>query len=735
MSKRAITACLLYGILGALLAGRWPVLAQDKPAEADDQGAPTKLHWDEFMHYALIGNWELARDHGQALLDANPNPILLLDLAESERYADSYRNLSLMQANTPLKEVAAQILKLIEHGRFIQRTDPERIAAEVKRLSGTTRGRNMAIERLKDSGEWAVPVMIEALRDPSRGEEFSVVRWALPQLGQPAVNPLVVALQRCPELNIKLIVLDALGKIGYQSALPYIEEIVESKASQTELKAAALAAAAAISNKQAKPTTPSAATAFEKLAEDYYNHLSSLEVPANQEFANVWFWINKEGLAREEVPRGAFDELMTMRCCEQAVYLNPNQATALSLWLSAFFRLEAEGYKQPAYFGENHADAGTYALTSGPEYLHRVLARALKNRNRPVALAAISALRRNSGQKSLLYRLGEEQPLITALTYADREVRFSAALTIGEALPDKSFQYHERVMPILTEALRQKGKKYAMVIDANQERRDRLTAELGASNTFTQVISDGSFGVALEKARQLPSFDLVVLGHDMERPDIEETLTIMQKDYRLAFCPTIVLSSSGAFSQMKNLKQENPFVEAVLENATGAEVIKAAEEVLASNQARVFDPQLADAYATAAADVLRQLAVTGNKVLDLKVAQAALIEATRDERPEIQLAATQTLARIDSTAAQRAIVTLALDEQLNPETRLTAFGNLAISAKAHGNLLLAEQVEGIYRIVSSLEVDSNLRNLAAQAYGALNLPSVTISQLIINQMQ
>lgn len=750
MSKKQVTVGLWFGFLCLTIGALPQAQAQEEAVEdipsgmsdqieqeqalEDEKSAQTKLLWDEFMHFALIGRWELANDNGQALLNLNPDPVQLLELAQSDRYANSYRNLNMMQADTPLKEVAGGLLRLIEQGRFLERTDTERIAQEVRRLSGTTRARSLAIERLKDSGEWAVPVIIQALRDPSRKDEFSVIRWALPQLGRPAVNPLAVALQRCRELNVRLIVLEALGEIGYQSALPYIMEIIESESSSPELKTAALSAQGAIF-KQAGTPVKSASSAYEMLAEDYYNHLPSLEVPATQEFANVWFWFDEEGLVREEVPRGAFDELMAMRCCEQALRLNPNRAAAISLWLSAFFRLEAEGYQQPVYFGENHADAGTYALTAGPEYLHRVLARALKNRNRPVALGAIMALRRNSGQKSLLYQLGTEQPLITALTYPDREVRFSAALTIGGALPETDFQFSERVMPILTEALQQKGQKYAVVIDPQQERRNRITAQLRESDTYAQVISDSRFGVALEQARKLPSFDLVVLALDMDRPSIEEALATMKKDYRLAFCPTIVLSGSGTLAQASKLEENYSFVKVVPEVVTAAELIKTSQEILARNQARQIDPDLADAYALMSAAVLRQLAVTRNKVLDLKVAEAALIEATRDNRAEILLAATQTLAWIDSMAAQRAIVSLALDEQLGIDVRLMAFDNLTISAKAHGNLLLAEQVEGIYNIVGSLEVDNNLRNLAAEAYGALNLPSATISNLIISQMQ
>ena len=164
-------------------------------------------------------------------------------------------------------------------------------------------------------------------------------------------------------------------------------------------------------------------------------------------------------------------------------------------------------------------------------------------------------------------------------------------------------------------------------------------------------------------------------------------------------------------------------------------MLQAAQEILTNNQAGEFDPQLADLYATAAAEVLNRLAVSRNAVLDLKAAEAALIEATRDARKPIQTAATETLAHLDSMAAQRAITALGLDEQVEQPTRLMAFRNLAISAKMYGNLLLGEQVQGIYRLVCSQQADPELRNMAAEAYGALNLPSDQISQLITDQMK
>ena len=688
----------------------------------------SQKHWDEMMHYIAIGRWDLARGHGEALLLQNPDPQQLLDLAESPRYANSYRNLALLKADSNLADIADQVLKLIEQGRFLRRTDPLAIASEVKKLSGTTRARMLAVKRLADSGEWAVPLMIEALRDPTRAEEILNIRWALPQIGKNAVNPLVVVLQYCGDLKIRLIVLETLAKIGYSSALPVIAELAQSPQASSELKVAALAAIREIDPDQAERSTP-AALLFEQLAQDYYNHIPSLQVPANQELANVWFWDDRDGLYLQAVPRDAFDELMTMRYCENTVRLDPTRSPAISMWLSAFFRLEAEGYSQPDYFGPDHADAATYALTAGPQYLHRVLARALDNHNRPVALATIHVLQRNAGQQSLLYQVESQRPLLRALTFADREVRFSAALTIAGVLPQKPFADSELVMSIISEALRQKGDYYALIIDPDMPRRSQLATELREIG-LTEVIEGNSFPIAFEQAQRLPSIDLIILSSDLDLPDLSKAIDTIGKDYRLAFCPTIIVTDPQATPTVKRLTPDRSFVEIVLLGKPAADIMTRALDVMERNDAAPFAADKADRYASQAAQIILQLAVTANEVLDVTIALPALLEAGYESRTDIQQAAIATLARINVTDAQRKLAELCLDQRVDLPTRLLGLKALSYSAKAYGNLLLAEQISHIYAIVASRDEQLQLRNGAAEAYGALDLPSAKTAELI-----
>ncbi|MCH9021565.1 MAG: hypothetical protein IID32_02240, partial [Planctomycetes bacterium] len=408
-------------------------------------------------------------------------------------------------------------------------------------------------------------------------------------------------------------------------------------------------------------------------------------------------------------------------------------STAVSLWLSAFFRLESEGHRYPSYFQENHADADTYALTAGPEYLLRVLSRSLSDRNQPLALAAIHVLQRNSGQKSLLGALGDRQPLISALTFPDRQVRFSAALAIAGAGPTQPFHQSDMVVPILAETIRQEGQSFAVVVDQNQQRRNRLVAELRDSGLFADIVNDENFAIAVGRAKRLPSVDFIILAEDINQPSLSAALELTKADYRLAFCPIVILSTPRTLPVTKKLKDNDSFVDVLLDPVTIDGLVKMWKVIMDRNHATAFDQEIADRYALQAAQVLRQLAITNNAILPVGPSESALIQVCFKDRKEIQTAAIQTLARVDSLEAQRTIASLALDSQRDLPTRLLALRHLAVSAKGFGNLLLSEQVNGLLEIVSSRQQDRQLRNLAAEAYGSLNLPSAEISSLITDQ--
>jgi HEAT repeat protein len=567
-------------------------------------------NWNDYLHFTKIGRFELAQGYAQAVLNSNPNPVELLALSEAnpQGYALLERVIE-THPDPEMVELGKKVLDIIEQGRFIRRTDPKVILPEIDRLSKGARGFRTAVKRLQNAGEYAIPYMLDAIDDRSRKEEWDDIKRALPQIGRDAIRPLVAALQT-NNVAVKTEIIRALGAIRYPQSMPYLKYIIENDDS-LELRKLAQRSIGQI---DPAALETSAAQLFYRLAENYYYHAQSLAPAEDAAFANIWFWDPAvRRLIREKVDKSYFNELMAMRTCEWALKADPEFGQAIGLWLAAYFKAEsANVQKMPDYFGQGHAPAFVYATTAGPEYLHQALARALKDKNAYVALRAVEALAVTAGEKSLLYRLGIAQPLVQALSFNDRAVRYSAAIAIAQAGPKQKFPESKLIVQNLAEAITQNPQP-----------------------------------------------------------------------------PT-----------------ENP---------------------------NAWNKQLADSYAVRAGRAMLKLAQTRNRVINLSAAQSALISATKDNRVDVQILAGQVLAHLESPDAQRSIAAMALDEKNTMIVRIAAFNSLAVSAKLNANLLDDNIVVAIYSLVSSLEIDPKLRSAAATAYGALNLPSRKVKDLILDQ--
>jgi hypothetical protein len=572
-------------------------------------GQTLEENWNDFLHYTKIGRFDMAKGYAQAVLDSSPDPVALLALSEANE--QGYAILLKVIETAPdaeLAELCGKVMDIIKQGQFIRRANPKTVVEEIKRLSGTTRGRLAAAKNLKNAGEYAVPFMLDAIADDSRKEELPNIVGALSQLGRESIRPLTAALQT-NNVGVKAEIIKALGSIGYPQSLAYLKYVVE-KDDSSELRDLAKQSISQIDSGASEVST---AQLFYQLAENYYYHAESLAPAEDANFANVWFWDpDARRLVAEKVDKNYFNELMAMRACEWALKADTSFGIAIGLWLAAYFKAESAGINMPAYMGTAHADAIVYATTAGPEYLHQALARAVKDNNAYVALGAVEALATTAGEKSLLYRLGTTQPLIQAMSFNNKAVKYSAAIAIAAAGPTESFAESKLVVENLVQALKE-------------------TAEGTSEGT------------------------------------------------------------------------------------------------------ELANKWVAESYAVRAAKAMLKLAQSRNAVIDLSLAQSALIDATKDNRTEIQVLAGQILACLNSPDAQRSIAATALAETNDMGVRLSAFNSLAVSAKFNGNLLDDQTIDTIYSLVSSQQADPQLRSAAAAAYGSFNLPSQKVKNLILDQ--
>ena len=244
-----------------------------------------------------------------------------------------------------------------------------------------------------------------------------------------------------------------------------------------------------------------------------------------------------------EVPTAIFNEIMCMRCCEEALLLDHDFKPALALWIAANFRREAQlaegetDYTRP----DNYPSAAYFAQSAGAEYCLMALARGVDHGDPAVALGSIEALQKTAGSASVLSYGAERQPLAEALSFPDRMVRIRAALALGNALPSQQFHNYQNLMPVLSEALMlHGGASNALVIDANAESANNAATALRAAGY--NVITESTLLPGLEKVRtELPGLDVILLASDIETPGLAEAVTQLRGEFRFAAVPVVIV--------------------------------------------------------------------------------------------------------------------------------------------------------------------------------------------------
>lgn len=687
---------------------------------------------DDGFYFSQLGRFDIAAANFQALLAQDPDPVGVLEFTER---SPQRRTILLHALDNPLvADSARQIFKLLDQAELIIKQDPTRIRTNIERLAGPPRGFENAVDALAASGEYAIPFLIEYLREPASNDLLHAMQRALPMIDRPALNPLVMALQ-VPDDVTKRYVIEALGKLGYSQAVPYLLKLAGNEHTSPEIRQAVEDALAALRARGVSiPAERMAAEAFLNLAEGYYADRSSLAADPRIDTANVWYW--REGiLVNVPVPTPIFNEIMCMRCCEEALRQKPDLKPALSLWLAANFRRVAQlpvgemDHTRP----DNYPSAVYFAQSAGPEYCLLALDRAVQDGDPAVALGTIAALRTTAGPASLTSGPDDRLPLAAALSFPDRMVRIQAALTLGRARPQEEFPNYQNLMPALIEALMlHGGARHALVVDPNMTSGNAVAAVLRDEGYAVHV--DTSLAAGLRYVREeLPGIDVIFLATDMAQPDVRGALQQLSEEYRFAATPVVLIAKPGTVELARKLARTHVRVEQVAAQAGANEMEGAIAAVSQAVGSQAITPAVGTLLAQDAAEVLRLLAMTRNPVFEVSAAETALLTTFGGTESEaLRFVVAEVLGYLGTPAAQAVIAEVALDEAEAVETRVKMFAALAEAAKWRGNQLSDDLLERVISTAKDAE-DLTIREAASQALGALNVPGDPASSIIRNQ--
>ncbi len=626
------------------------------PARAAD----AVLLLEDFVHYSLTAQVDLAAASGQTLLDSDVSDAELANIVDDDpSLRDRLTRAFRWGREIPqLEEMSGRIEKRVELGRLDQARDEGRIESAIPMLGGTRRERQIGAGRLLAAGEHAVPPALRAINstDLPSNIRLELVRM-LPAVGREAVHPLVVALPHLPA-DQQVLIADALAEIGYPHAQAALLSLYQSPDASVVAKEASADALVRLGLRD--PATADLSALHTNMARRYLSELEHLRARPVRvrtqdgditQRQNIWQWDPTIGLVTVTVPGRLYHPVMAARHSHAARTIAPDDRAALATFVAANLRLSHRLGDEDlsAVLPELDRSPAFYATIHGPDVARDVLAMAMDQQDAELALDALDAMGRVAGSSDLIEG-GDREPLLEALVFDDPRVRFEAALVTAAAMPDTAFPGSDRVVPLLGRAALGGAGRLAAVVAADDVARHRGVEALETAGYRVVAVGSG-LDSTLPNGGAL---DLVWI--ELAPPQSSGA------EYAAPLLESIGLPVLLVLPQ-NDLNRARPALESVpgltlMQHAASAD---AAANVLSEiTQRDALNDAQRRIFAVRALSTLRDLAAISPRGLSAADALGPLTQLVNQGEGGQQLLAGEVLANIDNAQSQRALLDAAL---------------------------------------------------------------------------
>ncbi len=720
----ALTVLCLLSVVGTT-AGTGAYAQASEPQETAGARKRTDANLlEDFIHFTKVRNYEAAANAAQELLDRNIGNAAIVKLVEKDAATKRQFDEAVQVAiqNPVSRASAAGLQAAFEKGLMERARNADQIAQNIKDLTGPARAQMLAKARLIEAGEYAMPQLLQAYLDRSQVALHPRIQQVFREMGRQAIIPLVTAMMKVGP-NEQERIADLLGLMQYRTSIPFLSDL----ASTTQVDAVRKAALRAIENLGG--ATGSTADLYRSLAESYYDEKSELTSFPGEDHQLLWSYDPRGGLTMTAIRTPVFHEAMAMSLLERAMAIettggSPNPET-LALWVAANFSREIDSpkdYTNPAY-AAGRRPAMYFAVAAGADVAQRVLARALDDRDTPLARLALAAVEETAGGSSLWDTVGR-MPLLEALTYPSRRVQYEAALALAKAQPKSAFVGSDRVVPVLASSIRGATSQYAVVVTADAETYQGMRNTL-ASMGYTVLPQGRSLAELAQPIAEAPAIDLVVtVGLNGER--VPAVIQEVRAGAKTAATPVLALTNADSYSTLRHRYSTEAAI-AVRQVGIPEDALRQTVQdlLVASTGGPVTDAE-ARSYASRALAALRDLAVSNNQVLNVADATIPLVAALNDTASPNRMQIAEILSYIGQDRAQRAIMDAAL--LASGDERVALLGLVGDSAKRFGNML---DVRAVGQVVDLAANGNDQEAIAAAGLmGALNLPNAELVGLI-----
>jgi hypothetical protein len=227
---------------------------------------------------------------------------------------------------------------------------------------------------------------------------------------------------------------------------------------------------------------------------------------------------------------------------------------------------------------------------------------------------------------------------------------------------------------------------------------------------------------------EAPAVDLVVTV-GIRGENIAAALADVRGQSKTLATPALVLTDETSYTDLRRRFASDSLV-AIRQTGIGeAATTEAVKQLVESASGGAISDAEAAAYSSRSLSALRDLAVSGNTVLNAGDAATSLIGALPNVKGATRLQVAEILSRINQDRAQRAIMSAALAS--TDADRIAMLGLVSDSGKRFGNFLEAGQVSRLTELATK-GADAEA-TAAASLIGTMKLAKTELVPMILNK--
>ena len=688
-----------------------------------------------------------ARDYARAkaafdqVLSLRPGSEVAMQMrqkAEIEQFAE-------MMTNEELAPVASRLVELMRWGAREKKRAVKNIDAVLEGLqSDDLKTYGSALNEVLGYGPYAIPYLLDflSLEGKANHRIISRTKLAISSMHEEVGYPLVTALDTDDDL-LKTRLVELLGQVGDQKAVPALVAIIEDEQATEPQREAARAALKNIVDSDT--ALAGAVEEYGELAEAYLKENNDVIGYFDAAKGEVWTWDAgasefRNKLTYDLVPNYLYYPAIGVRVALDGLELAPDdeglQALMVAMVTVQMTRCnKVSSDDLSARLGDDMVtdamkeDAADRLKSlrqrwpllcrmAGPGVVGRGVELALEAGEGPAALQLVKVL----GAKSGLTADEGGDALLTALDAGDKRVRYHAAVEAVRHAPLGDFGEPEKVMKVMSAALKGAAAKTALLVVNDLNVRNKLAFLI--RNEGLTTIGCEAVPSRINKSLNLqPSVDIIFLTADVSSARYDRVHTLLKEDVRTQSVPLYVVAGGEAVDvasysgiagvltpgQVRADKISSILKQEVLEERKAAGAAKSEELLMRALQALEPVPLKATDY-------------------PLTMVEPALLDSLRGYSEELEKVALRVLANIGSYDAVQPIGKIVGEPDSSTELKVQACRTVATILRRSGKAAPRKTV-GILK--NALEEGAKeLKEAAAEALGAAGLePSERLEYL------